>query len=359
MSQSLEITEQDKARWQSLINNEFAVYQEIYGSKEEMLRFGLKFQQIYRDYKIAFNEFYSINQFYLILKNIFKNKKLHNDFLDFSAPNQQSEDIHALMMTISLIEKLTSQEDYLTFPEWLKKGESSQDPKEKIGRANTFCYSQFRKACSEKFREYNETFGCSHRFRNFFVEQKFITKKEQMQLLKSISYYPQDGKQTSHVPMFCYSDNECGGKDCFNKKNEIMCRGNDCFNESTCVRRELGCLYIKEENCPAYLSDQKLEKAIKEFANFLYTLRNRYVHNAHIFSLSSNDERCFHTPALLDYIVNYRFRDDKKKPFTGCIVIRLDPQDLINIVNRNFKELLNQYTDIRLDKLLGAMPSTE
>jgi hypothetical protein len=49
MSNSLKINERDKARWQSLIENEFAYYREIYDSKEEMLAFGLRFQQIYRD----------------------------------------------------------------------------------------------------------------------------------------------------------------------------------------------------------------------------------------------------------------------------------------------------------------------
>ena len=263
-------------------------------------------------------------------------------------------------MTISLIEKLTSKEDYITFSDWLKRDEYSQDIQEDIERtSHPLCYAQIQKACNKKFNEYNEAFGCSQRFRNFFAEQKYITKKEQMNLLRSISYYPKDGKQTSHVPMFCYSDNQCGGKDCFDKKNEIMCRGNDCFDELKCIKKEFGCLYVKDDKCPVYRSDQKLKKAIKEFANFLYTIRNNYVHNAQIFTLSSNDERYFNTPALLDYIVNYRFRDKKKKPFTGCIEIRLDPQDVINIVNRNFKTLLNEYVVVRLEKLLRAMPATD
>lgn len=107
------------------------------------------------------------------------------------------------MMTISLIEKLTSKEDYITFSDWLKRDEYSQDIQEDIERtSHPLCYAQIQKACNKKFNEYNEAFGCSQRFRNFFAEQKYITKKEQMNLLRSISYYPKDGKQTSHVPMF-------------------------------------------------------------------------------------------------------------------------------------------------------------
>ena len=174
---------------------------------------------------------------------------------------------------------------------------------------------------------------------------KYLDKKEQLNFLKSIAYYPQIGKQKSNVPMFCYSDELCGGKECYDDKNE--CFGKDCFDERVCVRKTLGCLYVEDANCPAYLTHKILTDGMKEFANFLYSIRNSYVHNAQIFTLSFNNDRYFQRPSLHDFVVNYRFLDRHKKPFTGCIVIRLDPQDIINIMERNFKKMLDEYIAVR------------
>ena len=108
-------------KWRSFVEDDFVLFSDIYANKEEMLQYCLKFQEIYGEYHLAFDQFYGINHFCLILKKLTKRKEATKDQLDLFHSYQHGEDIQGLMMTISLIDKLTSKEDYITFPAMGKK----------------------------------------------------------------------------------------------------------------------------------------------------------------------------------------------------------------------------------------------
>lgn len=152
------------------------------------------------------------------------------------------------------------------------------------------------------------------------MNPEYLSKTEQIALLKSICYITRnDDNSRSLVPLFCYNKEACG-------------------------LREHGCMFDRDTNCPAFKDEKILKRGIKEFANFLYNLRNRFVHDADMFTLAGKVMGT--TSDLLTY-VPYKFRYIKRPSYRGYVVIRLSAEKLEEILNRNLKKLLNTYIAMR------------
>lgn len=196
-------------------------------------------------------------------------------------------------MLTSIIEKLNSKEDYLTFPEWISK----ENKKEELKKRGLTLWDK-----------YNKTHGCSGKFRRFF--KNYLSQDENINLIKSVlSKTKIRTAPTSQllVPHFCYED----------KCNVQFLRCNFDRNKA---------------ECPLFNSPSKLRKAIKDFSNFLYSLRNSFVHEANIVLLSEVDDEGIPIP-LLEYI-------PRKK---ANLVIGLAPEQLETLLEKNFTKLLDAY----------------
>jgi hypothetical protein len=292
--------------WSNFVKKDFPLFKEIYSSENEMLEYGLKFQQI-GDTKTAFIEFYTISEFYRALKLV------RDDFV-------------RLIMIISLIERLSSKTDYIEISKWV----------------------QIRKAKDmkvlEALRQYNEIegFGCNHKFRNFFKNRKYLSRNEQISLLESVKYYSIYRDKRISAPLFCYQE-ECGkGKrNCvFHYDQRSVWETNSYMSDED---DEL--LRFSIEDCPLIQNENLLNKNLNEFANFIYEMRNKFVHNATLFHLSV--EFLGSTSFMVDYI-EYEFRYVKKPKFRGTIILKLSPNNLEKLLNRNFKKMLESYIASRV-----------
>jgi hypothetical protein len=289
-----------------LVEKNFHLFEGIFASKDEMLSYGLKFLEAYGDYSKAIDDFLSISEYYrtlnlLAMDNQDSEGEQTSDFFDsFFSPKNRFDYIR-LIMVISLIEKLRAGKEYIDFSAWVKAQ----------GLENGSVLRLWAK--------YNEEFGCSHKFRNFFIEEQFVTKDEQIELLKSISFFQKiDGKLAS-VSLFCYDKKKCGSI-------------------------EFDCRYTYNETCKILNDDKARKKCIKEFASFLYSMRNGFVHDANLISLS--EENRGGSSFLSDY-VPYKFKYIKRPEYKGFVNITLTSGKIEHLLNRNFKQLLDNYLEER------------
>lgn len=344
---ALDMTEEQfKKAVQEFVNDYFPFIKNIFSSEEEMLNYGLKFFQIYPP-KEAYLEFYHIIEFYQTIKLLVgddkekdKNISIEDRLEQLTKKKyQKKEDVLSLIMSISLIEKLTSRMDYIPFSEWVTIEKRNN---EEVKRA---------------WDDYNKDYGCFHKLKNFFLNQEYLKKEEQLALLKSVCYFikKKDNKVTL-VPLFCFDSTICGGKSCYDKSN---CMLNDCFEGFKCIGAEHGCMFGGSEDCPARSEEKAIYKGIKEFANFLYTFRNGFVHDARIFRLS--EETSGSTMSnLFDYVpytFKYNIPKSKRPQYNGNVSLRLSPNNLIRIIDRNFKKLLDNYISVRLGEKTRLLKS--
>ena len=265
---------QEKLR--AIVTAYFPYFKDIYTSESEVLKYWLKFYAVFDDER-ALAEFLRILGFYRALKTV-------------------KVDFVKLIMIISLIEKLNSGEDYVDFGVWLSKQGKN---------ANS------EKCCEQLFQAWNITHGCSHKFRNFFKNTEFVTKSEQIILLKSV--VGKHEHSPTFVPLFCYDETKC--KKFYSEENRVY------------------------EDCPIILEESVLNRGLTHFANFLYyNLRNKFVHDAKIIQLP--DE----TDMLWDYENEVQTVRGK---YTGLIGLSLKSKTLEELLNRNFKKLLHNYVEAR------------
>ena len=283
------------------INRNFKHFKEIFNSELEMYDYFLRFKKIHEDPEDAYYELFSLSDYYRAMKIV------KPDFLK-------------LIMLISLIEKLNSKSAFQTFPEWLKKTEIEYE------KCN-------KKKIRKIYATYEEEFGCSSKFRKFF--QKYLTKKEKIELLESIRFYIKldtDSKSSKLVPMFCFKENVCRLAPYY-----------------SCPRQN-----YDRKDCPICENEKTLKKSLDEFAEFLYALRSNFVHNAIIFDLASPKSVTHHNGVTMDMglatYIQYRFRKIKRPEYKGTIFLELTANHLENILNRNFKKLLNNYITNRIGK---------
>jgi hypothetical protein len=275
-----------------------------------MLEYGLKFQKI-GDTGKAFLELYTISEFYSTLKLV-------------------QDGFVKLIMIISLIERLNSKQDYIDFSKWIKIN--------KMENGNVL----------KAWNDYNDRdgFGCSHKFRDFFKNKEYLSKNEQLSLLKSVKYYSTYKGKRVTAPLFCYEE-KCGKgiRDCvfhYDRKSDWSVCAND-------KDEELARYGI--EDCPLYHDENLLNKTLSEFANFIYQMRNKFVHNATLFHMS--EEFLGSTSFMADYM-EYDFRYVKEFEFKGTIILQLSPENLERILYRNFKKMLESYVASRVGKAAGA-----
>ena len=229
-------------------------------------------------------------------------------------------DFLKLIMLISLIEKLNSKSAFLTFPEWLKK----------IEKEDEVCN---KKTVRKVYAKYEEEYGCSSKFRNFF--QKYLTKKEKVKLLESIRYYVKsntDSSSSNLVPMFCFEENVCR-----------LAPYHSCPMQN-----------YDTKDCPICKDEKALKKSLNEFAEFLYTLRSNFVHNAIIFDLASPQSVTHSNGVTMDMAlatyIQYHFKKINRPEYKGNILLELTANHLESILSRNFKRLLDNYITNRIGK---------
>jgi hypothetical protein len=271
--------------WVDVTRKYFPTFKEFYGTEQEMLEYGLGFQQIYGSFEEAFYEFFSLSEFCLSLRTI-------------------KDDFVKLVMITSIIEKLNSKQPYITFSQWLsqrKKGSELEN--EHINKI---------------WNEYNKIYGCSGKFRTYF--QKYLNQKEQIELLTTLLISDTVNGNLEFVPFLCYDKKTCS---------------------QFVTHCKIGHVFA---NCPAFNNKKLVKDGIREFAEFLYNLRNKFVHDAHIFHLT---ELCFGEPAWLFTYIPYEFKYIKRPSYSGMVVLRLTVTDLENKLLRDFKKLLSSFIGIR------------
>jgi len=291
--------------WTDFVKRDFQFFKGIYSSEKEMLDYGLKLQKI-GDTTKAFLELYSISEFYITLKSV-------------------QDGFVKLIMIISLIERLASNKDYVDFSTWLKANESEN------GNA--------RKA----WNNYNDRdgYGCSHKFRNFFKNPDYLTKSEQISLVQSVKFYSKyKGKRVS-APLFCYQE-KCGrgNRDCvFHYDQKPVLHALSMNGEEDEYFR------YGIEDCPLFQDGKLLNKTLNELANFIYQMRNKFVHNATLFHLAKKSQGF---PSLMIDYIEYDFRHIREFKFKGTILLELSSEKLEEFLNRNFKKMLESYIASRV-----------
>jgi hypothetical protein len=284
------------------IKENFQCFKDAFTSEQEMLDYWKKFSIVSKPNGSSLEEFYDIALFY-------KAMKLTKD------------DSTKLIMITSIIEKLNSENDYRTFAEWIN------EQKIEVGRN--------KKDIKRLWSAYNDQFGCSSKFRNFF-KGKYLTKKEKVTLLQSVKFYVErDSKSPYLMPMFCYDKNYC-------------------YFRNTLSSCPISLSNFDKDDCPICSDDKKLKKGLGELAEFLYYMRNKFVHDACLPRLAPPLKPVKHkdgatlTMTTFNY-VHYKFK--RKKPeYVGWICVELNVMDIEQILNRNFKNLLENYVSSRKSK---------
>jgi hypothetical protein len=266
----------------------------------------------------------------IILKNMETNEKAFYEIFTLSeyyrAMKIVETDVLKIIMMTSLIERLNSERDFLTFPEWLTTKEQEND-------AGT------NKKIKQIFNKYAKEHGCSGKFRRFF--QNFITKKEKVELIKSVRFFPKlkSGLNSPNLfPLFCFEESRC---------NPPPLQSCPLVN-------------YDQQDCLICSDAQELKKVLDEFAEFLYTLRSKFVHDARMFALASpntvtHDNGATLSMSLWTYI-DYNFRKLKREKYEGLIMLDLTTRHLEGILKCNFKKMLDNFVRLREPKE-SALPS--
>lgn len=269
--------------WIDTIKKYYPTFNKIFQSEQDLIDCSLGFRQIYKDNGEAMFEFFSLSEYMLVLNSI-------------------KDDFVKLIMVTSVIKKLNSKKEYMTFTQWLSQRKQTEK-QENINKL---------------WNDYNIDFGCSGKFRKYFQNLK---EQEQVELLTTIQFFQNVNGNNEPVPLFCYDN-----KDCSDKVN-------------LCV---MGYVF---PNCPVLNDKKRLNDSIKELSEFLYTLRNRFVHDAVMphFSESSHENTVI---PLLHYIP-YEFKYISQPNYSGNVWLRLRASDLENKVRRDFKSLLLNFIKTR------------
>jgi len=272
--------------------DDLPVIQKIFSSKEEAINYCKRFQKIGRFWTL-----YDIAQF------LYFSDKMKDAYTKIDEPARILFDVNRLIMMTSIIEFLNSKEDFVTFNDWIKK-EGKHD--------------ELRRRGIDIWHEYNRIHGAAEKFRTFFNE--YLTKEEKIKLMKSVQFYQRQRKE--FFPLFCFKGAECN------------------VQYSYCT------FDARKEKCPAYVSEKRISKGIKEFANFLYTLRSKFVHEAKLFVLPKPlPQGVGGSSWLVDYF-EYKFitRDYFYK---GTIMLELFGIQFTELVQKYLKTIMNNYVETR------------
>jgi len=215
-------------------------------------------------------------------------------------------DINRLIMMASIVELLNSKEDFMRFDEWV----------EREGKDN-----KLRRKGVNLWHEYNRKHGAAEKFRTFFKE--YLTKDEKIKLMKSVQFYRKEKKE--FFPLFCFKGTECN------------------VNHSYCA------FDANKRKCPAYTSDRRINRGIRECANFLYTMRSRFVHEAKLFFLPKPlPEGVGGSSSFVDYL-QYKFIT-KDYFHKGTIMLNLFSHQFADLVQKYLMATLDKYIEVRSEE---------
>ena len=291
-----EKTQQDRIK--EYITKKFCLFQGIYDSDQEMYSYFLKFERIYGTPENAFYEIFTLSEYYRAMK-------------------LEKSDVLKIIMITSIIERLYSKKDFVTFPEWLRKIEKESD-------------IESNKTIRQIYDDYEKENGCSSKFRRFF--QDFLTKKEKIELIQSIRFFPRlkSGLNSPNLfPLLCFEESRC-------RPPPIQ-----------------SCPLVNydKQDCLICNNDKELRKVLDEFAEFLYTFRSKFVHDARMFGLASPESITHDNGATISMglwtYVDYSFRKLDKSKYEGGIMLDLNARHLEGILEHNFKKLLDNFVSLR------------
>lgn len=274
------------------IINDLPVIETLFSSKDEANEYCKRFQKIGKVWTL-----YHVAQFSYFLDRV---KDAYKEVDEYS---RILMDINRLIMMASIVELLNSKEDFVRFDKWVEQ-EGKDD--------------ELRRKGVNVWHDYNRIHGSAEKFRTFFEE--FLTKDEKIKLMKSVQFYRKERKE--FFPLFCFKGVECH------------------VNHSYCT------FDTDKEKCPAYVSEKRMSRGIRECANFLYTMRSRFVHEAKLFFLPKPlPEGVGGSSWLVDY-VEYKFitKDFFHK---GSIMLELFSSQFIELVKKYLKKLMQRYIETR------------
>jgi hypothetical protein len=294
------MTERESEMQQSreFIMKNFAFFKDLYQTKKEMLSYCEKFQGTRETLTIS--DFLAIHEYYKTMK-------------------QMNNSTVKLVMIISLIEKLCSERKYVDFAQWLKEREHSSE--------SEYCKSE-HKCCRKMWNEYNQEYGSSGKFQKFFENQQYVTRDDQIALVRSVeTYIKKSDGSLSLMNLLCHEAT------CPEEEKEVD-------SNLGRVRAILGCDYQK---CPLLEDDKKLKMGIGDFTGLLYEIRNRFVHNAVLTQFPSGKMSRFNVESHTISMKELRFRKTERRARTLRATFPYGAEQLETILNHSFKQLLDAY----------------
>jgi hypothetical protein len=262
---------------------------DLFDSKKEAIEFAKKCRSL-----DDFWTLYHVAQFSVFLE------KIEETYQTMHEHNRMLIDIDRVLMVASIIELLNSSEEFVRFDKWCKL-------KPNIG--------ELEKRGISLWHDYNKIHGSAQKFRNFFTN--YLNEDEKIGLMRSVQFLKKEDRE--FFPLFCYKGVQC------NVKHSYCTFDND------------------KLQCPAYTSSKTLNKGMKECANFLYTLRSRFIHEAKLFLLPKPlPNGVGGSSHLIDYLKEYEFITKRIK-FEGIVKFELFSDQLVNILKKYLKQLIQAY----------------
>lgn len=266
--------------------------QNIFDSRQEAIEYCNRFQNIGKLWTL-----YHVTQFSFFLN------KIKDTYGKTDVYSRMLMDINRLIMVASIVELLNSNKDFVRFDEWIK-----QEGKNK----------EIQERGVDLWHEYNKIHGSAEKFRAFFI--KYLTREEKIELMKSVQFWRRDDKE--FFPLFCFKGVECQ------------------VNHSFCA-------YDGDKmKCPTYVSERRIQRGIRECANFLYTLRSKFVHEAKLFFLPKPlPQGVGGSSWLVDYI-EYDFTT-KDCSYKGNVMLDLFSSQLVKLGRKYLTQLIQAYLKAR------------
>lgn len=266
--------------------------QDIFDSKQEANEYCRRFQNIGKLWTL-----YHIAQFSCFLD------KIKDTYMKIDDYSRMLMDINRLIMVASMVELLNSRKDFVRFDTWIKKEGKNKE---------------FQTRGVDVWHEYNKIHGCAEKFRTFFT--KYLTKEEKIELMRSVQFWK--GAEKEFFPLFCFKGVECQ------------------VNHSFCT------FDVDKTKCPAYASKRRMQRGIRECADFLYTLRSKFVHEAQLFFLPKPlPQGVGGSSFLVDY-VEYDFQT-KKYSHKGSVMLHLFSNQFVKLGKKYLTQLIQAYLKAR------------
>jgi len=266
----------------------------LFSSKEEAIKYVRKFLKIDRFWDL-----------YFVAQSVYLLEKVKESYTKVDEYSRRLIDIDRLIMMASIVELLNSKEDFLKFNEWIKQERKDEE---------------LRNRGVAVWHEYNRIHGSREKFRTFFEES--LTKDQKIKLLKSVQFYQKEKKD--FFPLFCFKGAECN------------------VDHSYCT------FDSDKRSCPAYMSTQRVNRGIREFADFLYTMRSKFVHEAKLFLLPQPLAEGVGGSSFLFDLYEYKFTQ-RKRSYKGVIKLGLLSIQFTELVQKYLKMLLDRYIETRTE----------